>query len=140
MWVRNPRMERFIFGFFLLLAFGDGILRFIVLTRTICNTGVAFGIELPQIVLWTALGLLLSLSLWYGRKAADGESRLAWRLVFIGGVVNTVDRFVSGCVHDYLTLPLFPSFNLADMMLFLGVTYLLARMTGIFSTGKTYVG
>lgn len=139
MWVWNPRTERFVFGFFILLALIDGIIRFKLLERKICNDGVAFGVDLPASVLWTVIGILLLASAWSAQRETAGAARLAWLAIFIGGLVNALDRFVYGCVHDYLTLPLFPSFNLADMMLFLGVTYLLVRMTGIFSTGKPYV-
>ncbi|MFA9262392.1 MAG: signal peptidase II [Undibacterium sp.] len=138
MWVWNPKMERFILGFLLILALGDGILRFTILERIICNDGVAFGIILPGFLLWTFVGALLAVSVWQIQQIRE-PMRLAWWAILIGGFVNAIDRLFYGCVHDYLTIPLFPSFNLADMMLFLGVAYLLARMTGIFSTGKTYV-
>ncbi len=135
----SPRMERFVIGLLFLCGLFDLVYRLKSPEITVCNPGIAFGIVLPETLLWSGIVALLIGVLWqFGRRSDEGE-RLAWSAVFIGGTVNTLDRFLEGCVRDYLTLGPFPSFNLADMMLLLGVLYLLGRMSGIFSTRKSYV-
>lgn len=135
----NPRMERFIIGFLLLCGFLDLAYRLKISEIIVCNPGAAFGIAVPGIILWIGIALLLIMVSWRLWWAHDGRERLAWLVIFIGGVVNALDRLLEGCVRDYLTLWPFPSFNVADMMLLLGVLYLLGRMSGIFSTRKSYV-
>lgn len=132
-------MERFVVGLFVFLGAGDLAYRLWSSEIIICNTGVAFGITLPGIVLWTGLVALLVAVSWQLWLTDDGQERLAWAAIFIGGMVNMLDRFFEGCVRDYLSFGPFPSFNVADMMLLLGVLYLLGRMSGIFSTRKPYV-
>lgn len=55
--------------------------------------------------------------------------KIGWTLLLVGGSVNLGDRLVGGCVRDYLHLGLFPSFNVADMMLTLGVGVLVWAAT-----------
>lgn len=100
-----------------------------VLNRTggICNSGIAWGIPFPpHLTLLFSLGALsFFLWLWWRERAIP--RKIAWMLVLTGGTVNFVERMLSGCVHDYITLPFFPSFNLADMMLSLGIGLILVQ-------------
>lgn len=132
-------MERFVIGLLFLCGLFDLAYRLKSPEITVCNPGIAFGIALPDTFLWIGLFVLLFGISWHFSRVQDKGERLAWSAVFVGGTVNTLDRFLEGCVRDYLTLGPFPSFNLADMMLLLGVLYLFGRMSGIFSTRKLYV-
>lgn len=135
----SPKVERSVFGLLFCLALSDLTFRSVTPLVTVCNEGIAFGLSIPEFVLWPAISLFLLAILFQWRTASLSSARLAWGAVFLGGLTNAIDRFLNDCVHDYLTLPLFPSFNLADMMLFLGVLYLLGQMTRRISTEKTYV-
>lgn len=46
-------------------------------------------------------------------------------LILTGGAANLIDRIFRGGVVDFIRLPFIPSFNLADMMICLGLTLFL---------------
>ncbi len=50
-----------------------------------------------------------------------------WSKVLLlgGGLSNLIDRCFRGAIMDFINLPLFPSFNLADIYVCLGVIMLL---------------
>jgi lipoprotein signal peptidase len=83
-----------------------------------CNTGIAFGIQLPSFVfvlLWIfSIGIIL-----YLLKLE--KNNLALTFVLGGATSNIIDRFLHGCVIDYLSFLNIPTFNFADMAICLGV-------------------
>lgn len=87
----------------------------------LCNHGIGWGIRAPQEWIFVISPLTLIGVSWYWWKSEHWRIRVACCLIFFGGVMNLMDRIIFGCVRDYLQLPLFPSFNMADMMLCLGV-------------------
>jgi signal peptidase II len=48
---------------------------------------------------------------------------LLW--ILAAGGSNLVERLLYGCVGDYLKVPFFPIFNIADVVLSLSVVFLL---------------
>lgn len=50
---------------------------------------------------------------------------LCWLLLLSAGGSNALERLIHGCVFDFLLLPFFPAFNLADVALSLSVVFLL---------------
>lgn len=119
-----------ILGLFLLVIGLDwmGRLGKMQLLGPTCNSGIALGVRVAPSLLWLGIVLALSISVWGLFTAKSGAVRLAWAALLVGGGLNAVDRALSGCVHDYLHLPFFPSFNLADSILFLGVVYLFGHL------------
>ena len=114
-------------GGILLVALLDLWLRHTLSSDT-CNTGIAFGLSMPQAVIQSASFLILLIFFFLSLREKRPYHSWAFLLIFTGGALNFLDRLLFGCVRDYMALsPLFPSFNLADMMLFLGVgAFLLA--------------
>ncbi len=141
----RPKTATYVLGFFVLLGILDSFIRWgmVPITQTLCNPGIALGISVPISLLWlgTAIFLVLAFarSLSWPGSASGSREQLAWRIIFIGGLVNAIDRWMHGCVSDYFHLPFFPSFNLADMMLFLGIVTLLKCTLGTSSQRTTYV-
>ena len=96
------------------------------------NDGVAFGFlsgggAIVLIVTLAALGALVAYFLW------RPERPLLWLPtgMLIGGAVgNLIDRLSSGSVTDFIKLPLWPAFNLADTSITLGVLALLYVLEG----------
>ena len=91
-----------------------------VMFEVIPNPGVSFSVELPMIKMVSVIflfGLLFSLL-----------KRFDWSvyLVFVGGLINTVDRFLLGFVRDYFNLIFFYN-NLADWVIFVGVVLYLTK-------------
>lgn len=101
-----------------------GVLRLIFVR----NTGSAFGLfqgssDVLKIVAVVAIVLL---GLYYARAAArDWVMALALGLQVGGAIGNIVDRFRHGYVVDWIDLPRFPTFNIADSAITVGVVLLI---------------
>ena len=91
------------------------------------NTGVAFSllsgggtllVVLPLVALVALVAFLLT----------QGRRPLVWLpagLLLGGAIGNLVDRVLDGAVTDFIDLPYWPAFNLADTAITLGVVALL---------------
>jgi signal peptidase II len=96
------------------------------------NSGVAFGFfsgggALVLILTLVALGALLAFFILRPLKP------LLWLptgLVVGGAIGNLIDRVSSGSVTDFIKLPLWPAFNVADSAITLGVLALLYVLEG----------
>ncbi|HEY6396173.1 MAG TPA: signal peptidase II [Solirubrobacteraceae bacterium] len=87
------------------------------------NTGVAFSLfsggGVPVLIL--TLAALGALTAYLARRP---ERRGLWvptGLLVGGAVGNLIDRIGSGAVTDFIKLPLWPAFNVADMSITFGV-------------------
>ena len=86
-----------------------------------CNPGIAFGIGLSgSLGIWLSIAILC-LVFYFVLKGQKTISALGLYLIFGGGVSNVVDRLTLGCVRDFIDLGFFPSFNLADSAITIGV-------------------
>jgi signal peptidase II len=96
------------------------------------NTGVAFSLfrgggTLVLVFTLAALALLV------GYLARRPERPWLWipTGMLIGGALgNLIDRLVHGAVTDFIKLPLWPAFNVADMSITFGVLVLLWVLEG----------
>jgi len=92
------------------------------------NTGSAFGLfqgnsEILKVLAIVAVGALL---VFYIRSAArDWLLSLALGLQLGGALGNIIDRFMHGYVVDFIDFPRFPTFNLADSAITVGVVLLM---------------
>ncbi|MFA9273199.1 MAG: signal peptidase II [Baekduiaceae bacterium] len=92
------------------------------------NRGVAFGAfagggqTLVIIVIVIALGGLLA---YFATHADQPGVWLPTGLLIGGALGNIIDRVVLGAVTDFLKLPSWPAFNVADIAITLGVIALL---------------
>jgi len=90
------------------------------------NTGVAFGVLSGGGVLIFALAFL-ALSVLVTYVVARPERPLLWLPtgMLVGGAVgNLIDRAALGSVIDFIKLPHWPAFNVADMSITFGVIIL----------------
>lgn len=90
------------------------------------NTGVAFGLLQDSVVLvGIAVGLAIAALLAY--FARNVHRRALWLPVgmMLGGAVgNVIDRARTGAVIDFLKVPAWPAFNVADAAITVGVVVL----------------
>jgi signal peptidase II len=96
--------------------------------RFVRNTGSAFGLFQGQsaIISVLAIGAISFLALYYLRHGRnDWLIALAIGLQIGGALGNVVDRFRYGYVVDFIDFPRFPTFNVADSAITLGVTLLM---------------
>ena len=89
------------------------------------NSGVAFGVgqTVPSwLLLALTVGIVATLAVisWRGGFA----SPIAAGLVLGGALANAIDRFEAGTVVDMLDLHWWPTFNLADVSITVGVVLL----------------
>ena len=94
------------------------------------NAGVAFGITfspLLQIVLISSALLLVAILAWQSRK--NRIQALGFGLILGGALANIVDRFDDGFVTDFFQVGSWPTFNVADSCITIGVGVLLLCYT-----------
>jgi signal peptidase II len=88
------------------------------------NEGVAFGLGGDVSALVIAAELVLLSVLLYWLAASDRTDALIWLPIalLVGGALgNLADRARDDAVIDFIDLPLWPTFNLADMAIVAGV-------------------
>lgn len=90
------------------------------------NKGVAFGaLSGKPIVMIIVLAALAGLVIWF---ALHSRRRYVWvptGLLLGGALGNILDRVRDGAVTDFIKVPLWPAFNIADMAISFGVLSLL---------------
>ncbi len=96
------------------------------------NTGVAFGFfsgggALVLALTLVALGTLL---IYFALRPRRPWLWLPVGLLVGGALGNLIDRLVNGFVTDFIKLPLWPAFNVADMAITFGVLALLYVLEG----------
>ena len=109
----------------------DGILPGVELVH-VRNRGVAFGLFADGGVVLVAIGVISVLAL-LAFFATHSRRPLVWLptgLLLGGAAGNLVDRGRQGFVTDFIDLPLWPAFNLADMGITFGVLALLYVLEG----------
>ncbi|MEX1159169.1 MAG: signal peptidase II [Thermomicrobiales bacterium] len=92
------------------------------------NTGSAFGLFQgnSEILKVLAIGAVVALLVYYVRSAArDWALSLALGLQLGGALGNIIDRFIHGYVVDFIDVPRFPTFNVADSAITVGVVLLM---------------
>ena len=90
------------------------------------NKGVAFGaLSGNPIVLVVVLLALGGLILWFALHARRRYVWIPTGLLLGGAVGNIIDRLRDGAVTDFIKLPAWPAFNVADMAITFGVLALL---------------
>jgi len=88
------------------------------------NTGIAFGLPLNFYLITTLSVIIIFLVLAYIIKWYQDKNwflALNFSLVAVVAISNLIDRIKFGYVVDYLDVPFFTVFNLADVMISLGV-------------------
>ncbi|MFL5871014.1 MAG: signal peptidase II [Solirubrobacterales bacterium] len=102
------------------------------LTR-VANNGVAFGLlehAGDGVVLAVTLGALALVLGWFGTDAARPGLWLGVGMLAGGALGNLADRLRDGAVTDFIDPPLWPSFNVADVAITLGVVILVLAAFG----------
>jgi signal peptidase II len=92
------------------------------------NKGVAFGIggDISAVFIGATILVLLGFLVFLAFRGGSGW--LVWlpAALLIGGALgNLADRVRDGAVTDFIDLPLWPTFNLADVSIVVGVLLLL---------------
>jgi signal peptidase II len=92
------------------------------------NKGVAFGLgdDISAVVVGVTVVVLLGLLVFLASRSRTGWPIWLPAALLIGGALgNLADRIRDDAVIDFIDLPLWPTFNLADVSIVVGVLLLL---------------
>lgn len=92
------------------------------------NTGIAWSIAIPQLILIPLNLVLLAAIPFYMLKYLDLTlkiSKISLCLIVAGAIGNLVDRLAFGHVRDFISIGWWPIFNLADSFLCIGIFLIL---------------
>jgi signal peptidase II len=90
------------------------------------NRGVAFGVLAGKpAVMIIVLAALCGLLIWFFLHSARRHVWIPTGLLLGGALGNIIDRLASGEVTDWVKIPLWPAFNVADVSITAGVIALL---------------
>ena len=95
------------------------------------NKGVAFGLggDISIVVIAVTVVLLVALLAFLARRPQTGWLLWLPAALLVGGSLgNLADRARDGAVIDFIKLPLWPTFNLADVAIVTGVLLLLIEV------------
>lgn len=111
------------------------IFSFVSLERT-SNSGIAFGLagHVPSLVLILLAAAIVVVLLLLGTQMRWRGSSIAIGLILGGALGNLLDRIFRGSVVDFIDLPHWPTFNLADVAITIGVILLI--LGSLRSSGK----
>ncbi|MDP8911135.1 MAG: signal peptidase II [Actinomycetota bacterium] len=99
--------------------------------RHVENSGIAFGLfssATPIVIALTVLAVAWMVAFFARTGARHPIFPTALGLVLGGSASNLVDRVRLGHVTDFLDLPFWPAFNLADSFIVVGVGILFAAL------------
>ena len=105
----------------------DGLLRIVHYT----NTGAAFGILQnagPLLAVTSVIGMAAILIYLFNPGFAHPLMRFGLALMLAGAVGNLIDRVRTGEVVDFIKVPHWPAFNVADSAISIGICCLLWAM------------
>ena len=94
------------------------------------NTGIAFSIPIPQVILIPLIILIIIFGLNSLRKEIQFEHPIALTsiaMILAGALGNLLDRLRLGHVIDFLAVGRFPIFNVADAGITCGIALLLLK-------------
>jgi signal peptidase II len=96
------------------------------------NTGIAFGLFAGggALLVLFAVAALAALLVFFARHRDRPLVWLPTGLLIGGAAGNLIDRAREGAVTDFIDLPAWPAFNLADVAITLGVLALLYVLEG----------
>jgi signal peptidase II len=100
------------------------------------NDGIAFGMFSGYSRLFGVFSIVVSAAVAvYLLKAADENKymRLGLVLIFAGGVANGAERLIYGFVRDFLYVPFYSNFNVADSCVVVGAAVVMIYMLFFYS-------
>jgi signal peptidase II len=91
------------------------------------NSGIAFGLagHVPSLLLILVAAAIVVVLLLLGTQMKWRGSSIAIGLILGGALGNLLDRIFRGSVVDFIDLPHWPTFNLADVAITVGVALLI---------------
>lgn len=114
------------------------ILKHVFHVTYVQNPGAAFGILPNQRLFFLIAGvaILIGAIMIYSRlKKSDTLMRLGMISMISGASANLIDRFQNGLVVDFLDFRVWPVFNIADIAIVFGTSFMIYAL--MFNVGET---
>lgn len=96
--------------------------------QTVENSGIAFSISLPPIILkWLTVVLIIAIFYYFftqEKHAKEKLTQIAYAGILGGAISNGIERIFFGKVIDFINLRHFAVFNVGDIAISLGVIIL----------------
>lgn len=94
------------------------------------NRGIAFGLLDGYASIIIPVGIVIIAVIVVATLLMRDQQQMQWPLAMLlaGAVGNLVDRVFLGSVTDFIRLPHWPAFNLADIFIVLGVVLLVYQL------------
>lgn len=104
------------------------------------NRGAVFGFMQGSNYIMAILSVIICISLiiYLAKLIKDGKApNIGFYMVIAGGISNIIDRIARGYVVDFIDTPFIATFNIADMLIVLGVFFIvLSQLKEIMKDGK----
>lgn len=96
---------------------------------TSCNPGIAFGLlqSFGAFNIFVPI-IAVSVCIYFLIRQERGIIVFALALIIGGGIANITDRLILGCARDFVDLKFWPSFNLADSAISVGVILIVVKL------------
>ncbi|MFA6272800.1 MAG: signal peptidase II [Patescibacteria group bacterium] len=98
------------------------------------NEGIIFSVPLPKMLIYIITVLIISVVIYLLYEAYQMKNRsliIGYSLVTVGAFSNLLDRFNYGAIIDFINLRVLPVFNLADIIITIGITVLIFNIIKI---------
>ena len=89
------------------------------------NTGAGFGLFSGMNTILAFLGIMISAGLTYYYFTRENIDTAPYVLIVAGAIGNVIDRITRGFVVDFISLPHWPAFNIADSAITIGVIWMI---------------
>ena len=99
------------------------------------NEGIAFGIKIPQELFYILVVIIIYFIFKKFKKEIKKKNILvlsSLTLIGAGAISNIIDRVVRGFVVDYLHFFNISAFNVADVVIVIGIGLLIGKELGLF--------
>ncbi|NQU99554.1 MAG: signal peptidase II [Parcubacteria group bacterium] len=99
------------------------------------NEGIAFGIKIPQELFYILVAVIIYFIFEKFKKEIKKKDILvlfSLTLIGTGAISNIVDRIARGYVVDYLHFFNISAFNIADIVIVIGIGLLILKEIGLF--------
>lgn len=103
----------------LLPSAGHPLIGDIIGLKLVRNTGAGFGVLKGYVWLFSIISFgVISLIVWYIPQMQPRRyAAISFGLLLGGAIGNLIDRIAYGCVIDFIDIWIWPTFNIADIMI-----------------------
>ncbi|MBI4836489.1 MAG: signal peptidase II [Candidatus Abawacabacteria bacterium] len=114
----------------LAIILGDQISKQLVLHYQLpysMNSGIAFSLPLNNtLALITSIVVIMGFGIFFcQQKTKSNLNNIAFGMIIGGAIGNIIDRLLHGAVIDFIKIPYWPTFNVADAAITIGVILLI---------------